>query len=197
VHGWNDSGDLHRVLAAAVPEQIEPHLLAFTGDEPLVVVRLRPFPRGGHEDAVIEALALAIPLGADRISLGMPARVWSLADPVPPVTEDADLRQRVLVETRVDGHDRPTPAVETLLHPFEIGGRTIAWSDPVDPGPGEGWTTGALAVIVEHRDEIGPRIGDWTVLDQVARLDALGHGVSVSPHGARRLAACLPDVATP
>lgn len=180
---------LHRFLAEADAPDPRPWLLAFAAEELLALVGLRPFAQGHHHGPLIEAMALALPIGADRVSVALPGRIWSLDDPVPPVTPEADLRQRALTQVTVDGSRRATPAVHTRLHPFGLADdrRSLVWDDAVDPGPGEGWIPDALSALVEARDRIGPGSAVDEHRRQLARLDALGHDVLLGPLGRRRL----------
>lgn len=182
---------VHRFLAEGDAPDPRPQLLAFEAEELLAIVGLRPFSPGHHQGPLIEAMALVLPLGADRVSVALPARVWSLDDPVPPVTPDADLRQRVLTQVTVDGHGHARARVRTRLHPFAVRGDSspgLDWDEVVDPGPGEGWVPEALATMVEARAEIGTGSLDER-RRQLVRLDELGHDVLLGPLGRRRLGA--------
>src|SRR5687767_6035135 len=81
----------------ALSDEVRPCLAAFAGDEPLLVAWWRPFPKGGYADPLIELLALACPLGADRVAQSLAGRATSLDDPIAPVVAGVgDLRQRVV-----------------------------------------------------------------------------------------------------
>lgn len=178
LHTYDRVDDLHRWYAELDAPEPRPHLAGFAGDDAIILIGLRPFGPGAYGGPLVEAMALALPLGADRVSLAMPGRAWSLDDPVPPVTEDADLRQRVLMQVVVDGHGRTPPTVTMRLHPFTIGrDDAIAWGEALDPGPGEGWIAEALAAMVAGRDEIGLDADAGAIADQAARLHHLGHEV--------------------
>jgi hypothetical protein len=175
---WTDHDELHRWLAEVDAPDPAPHLLGFAGNRLLVVVRLRPFAPGAHQGPLVEALALALPLGSDRVSVALPGRAWSLDDPVPPVTAGADLRQRVLTQVSVDGHGHDPPALRMRLHPFHTpAGGGLVWQQPVDPGPGEGWIPDALVTLVAARHHVGGGASADDVAQQVDRLDRLGHHV--------------------
>lgn len=81
-------------------------LCAHRGDDPLFLALLRPYPKGEHLEAVEELLTLALPLGADRIAFCSTGRAWSMDDPVPPVSSDGDIRQRVLIVGQGDALNR-------------------------------------------------------------------------------------------
>lgn len=177
---WDRLDRLHRWYAELDAPDPRPHLAAFAGDEGLVVIGLRPFAPQGYRGPLVEAMALALPLGADRVSVALPGRAWSLDDPVAPVTDDADLRQRVLTQVAVDGHARVEPRVTTRLHPFFASpppASGLTWLDPVDPGPGEGWIPRALATLVEGRGDIRRDARPEQLARQVVRLHELGHEV--------------------
>lgn len=186
---WTHLDDLHRWYAELDAPDPRPHLVGFAGERPAVLVGLRPFPPGGHRGPLVEALALALPLGADRVSLGLPGRAWSLDDPVPPVTEGADLRQRVLTQVAVDGHGTGPPTVRTRLHPFRaVGDGGLVWDAAVDPGPASGWVTDALVTLLDRRTEAVLGLTDDQVGAQLTRLLHLGHEVLLpedAPTGAR------------
>lgn len=188
---WIDVDDLHRWLAELDAPDPAPHLAAYAADQLLVLVRLRPFAPGAYQGPLVEALALALPLGADRVSLALPGRAWSLDDPVPPVTEGADLRQRVLTQVSVDGHDRQHPDVRMSLHPFCIdpgAAGLLRWDPSFDPGPAEGWIPEALATLVGARADMSAGNADER-RRQAARLEDLGHLVVLTAAGRDRLAA--------
>ena len=183
---------MHRFLAEGDAPVPRPWLVAFDEDELLVLVGLRPFAPGQYEGPLVEAMALVLPLGADRVSVALPARAWSLDDPVPPVTADADLRQRVLTQVTIDGHGRATPEVRTRLHPFRLpSGRPdaapLVWDDALDPGRGEGWLPDALAAMVAGRGRIGVDATVDEYRQQLLRLHDLGHDVLLTPRGRDRV----------
>lgn len=186
---WDDLPELHRFLAELDTPDPWPHLLGFRGDQLLVAVRLRTFAPGGYHGPLVEAMALALPLGSDRLSVGMPARAWSMLDPVVPVSDDGDLRQRVLMQVTVDGHGIDPPTTLMALHPFaaddDLG---LVWSASLDPGPGEGWIPHAMATCVAGRDEIGADRRPGDVDRQRRRLERLGHLVVLTEHGQVRCA---------
>jgi len=179
--------ELHRRLSELDAPDPSPHLVAVAGEDPLGIIRLRPFPRGGVQKPLVEAMALVVPLGADRVSVALPSRAWSLDDPVVPVTEDADLRQRVVLQVTVDGHDHDPPAVETLLHPFDVDADgQLAWQDAIDPGTGQGWVPDALQAMIAGRHDLHDHGADERMA-QWNRLEDLGHLVLLTPEGEQRV----------
>lgn len=170
-----------------------PRFIAAEGELPLVVADVRSFPKGGYHDPLIELMALAVPMGADRVAVGITGRVASLEDPIPPVVDGVgDLRQPVLVVELVDGHRQPARA-STVLVPFDLAGREVRWHAPFDPGPGEGWIPSALSLLVDRRDEMEVRPGD--VLEQAERCAMLGHALTFEAEAAVRFGLDLEPLA--
>lgn len=151
-------------------------LAAYRGEEPLLVIDLRPFPPGGIEGPMVEAVAGALALGADRLAAALPGRAWSMDDPVVPVTADVDLRQRVLMCTTAAA----TLPLRSWLLPFAIGDAGLSWEPPVlEDDDCIGWVPHALQVAVDATWEPDPD----AAADQLARCTALGHNVFVAPAG--------------
>lgn len=164
---------------------VRSRLLAWRGERPLLVAEVRPFPRGGYAAPLIELFALVAPLDADRLALALPARAWSLSDPVPPVVRGVgDLRQRVLAVERVDGHHDPL-RTESALLPFDLTGGAVHWGEPVHPGRAEGWIAGAVEATVRERHRL--RCPPRQVRAQALRCARLGHTLVLERHVAERL----------
>lgn len=156
--------------------EVQPCLVAYRGDEPLLSAWVRPFPKGEYADPMIELLALVGGMGADRLALGIAGRVWSWEDPIPPVVEGVgDLRQRVLSILVVDGTTRPLMQ-DSVLCPFELGVDAVHWLPRLRPGPSEGWLQTALRACVEARDRL--RLPVSEVADQAVRCLELGHEIA-------------------
>jgi hypothetical protein len=85
----------------------EPLLAAFAAERPVAVARLRPFEAGDALQALIEVLALLLPLGADRLALALPgvARAPARESPGVPGRDgsDDDGRDGGHGDTRVGG----------------------------------------------------------------------------------------------
>ena len=178
---WEDVEQLLIDEAAADLEatgEIRPCLAAFVGDDPLALAFVRPFERGRYHDALLELLALVVPLGADRLALSMGGRAWSLDDPMPPVIRGVgDLRQRVVVITRVDGAG-PEVTCGSSLHPFDCDGQSVTWGTTLRER-GEGWIADAMEVLVRDREQM--RCPVAKVVSQLHRCMTLGHVVALSP----------------
>jgi hypothetical protein len=165
--------------------EVRPMLAAYRGEEALFLAAVRPFPKGHYDDPLIELLALAMPLEADRLALSIAARAWSLNDPIPPVTEDADLRQRILMLHVVDDTVSPLRSV-TTIYPFDLGPDGVSWGRPHDPGPGKGWIPRALELCVQGRHRLPS--SDREIRKQADRVIWLGHRLYLSPKLEERLA---------
>lgn len=160
-------------------------LVGLAGDDELVRIDLRRAGRDGQWDVLVEALALALPLGCDRVSITLPGRAWSWDDPIPPVLDGVgDLRQRVYVEVRGDGTATP-PRMTSHLHPFRIGHHCLTWGDPVDPGDGIGWVQEMLRAGLLGRHELTATPDRLEA--QAVRLVLRGHLVDLSVAGEARL----------
>lgn len=168
-----------------------PSLLAFAGERALGMVRLRPHEPGEVVKALLEVLALLLPLGADRIALALPGRAWSTEDPIAPVTDEVDLRQPVVVTTVADAHGHPC-VVRARIHPFEVDEDGRCWWQPaVEPEDElDAPVVTALRVLLNHRDEIGEGTEPGAqVVAQFGRVLLLGHDVSLAPRTAGVLVA--------
>ena len=174
-NGWDDVEGLFVSSADADLRgqgDAQPAFGAFAGERLLFLAWLRPFAKGDHVDPLIELLALAMSLNADRLALRMSARVWSLDDPIPPVSEDADLRQQALALTFVDGVDGDV-RMWTVIHPYDLDGDGPTWRAPQRLDGGEGWIGQALRFSVRERDKLATDAKG--VGQQAVRVAALGH----------------------
>ena len=174
--------DLEALFVACATEdlltrgEVEPVLAAFAGPRLRFLAWLRPFEKGAYADPLIELCALAVLLDADRLALCMSGRVWSLNDPIAPVTEDVDLRERALVAFFVDGA-RGRPIAWSVIQPYDVEGDAVRWDDPRRLHDGSGWIPATLKLAVRKRGRPGRDGGD--VRRQARRVDALGHGLYV------------------
>lgn len=164
--------------------EVRPCLAAFRGDRGLAIGWLRPFEKGEYHDPLIELVALFVPLGADRLALSLGGRAWSLLDPIPPVSEAGDLRQRVLLIQTVDGHRRRAE-LSARINPFTLDEGAVCWDEPTDLGPGEGWITGLLQVAIDRRHDLGGPADE--VAAQAERCARLGHMLAFERETAERL----------
>ncbi|CAN5138061.1 MAG: hypothetical protein H0V93_12360 [Euzebyales bacterium] len=187
--GWHDVNDTLVALATGDLRrdgEVQPCMAAFAGDELLFFAFLRSFAKGAYADPIIELLALAAPLAADRVAISMGARAWSLDDPIPPVLPDAgDLRQRVLVITAVDAATGDGRSTGTVI-PFSCDGGAVRWSPPaVDGEHHEGWICGALEVLISERHRMTAGVSE--IRRQAERCERLGHELHLGAAAADRL----------
>lgn len=181
--------DVERVLVEAATDdlrstsEVQPALAAFAGDDWQFLAWLRPFARGRYHDPMTEVLGLALALGCDRLALSISGRAWSMDDPVPPVTADGDLRQRVLVLHCVDAAGEKS--VWSVLRPFSVAGGEVRWQarQALTEGP-LGWIPQALETTATATPPEAP-LAD--VRRQAERIAALGHDLIVPTEVRRRL----------
>lgn len=154
--------------------EVTPLLVAFTGEEQRFLAFLRWFPKGAYADPMIELLALAIALDADRLAVALTGRLTSLDDPVPPVTDAGDLRQRALGVEYVDGAGGPLRQ-HTILHPFDVTEGRVTWGEAMRLSGGQGWIPSALRAAVAARGRLAAAATDGDIRVQATRCVALGH----------------------
>ena len=186
---WNEVDEFLREEATADLEEagdIRPSLVAFRGEEPLFVAFLRSFEKGRYADPIIELLALAGPLGADRLALSVGGRAWSLEDPIAPVLHGVgDLRQRVLCTISVDGAGGAITS-EGSVHPFTLtADGAVRWEPAVRSAAAETWIRGALELAVERRASL--RASERDIRRQARRCAALGHLIAFADGVAQEL----------
>ena len=190
-------------------ETVTPCLMAFAGEQLRFTAFLREFDKGAYHSPMIELLALATPLDADRLAFAISGRAWSLRDPIAPVTDDVDLRQRVLCIELVDG-TRGRPQRTSVLLPFDLlpllPGASAEPGPPGTLGPlqrpvwgerqalpgGEGWIGSALALAVSTRARRRMRAPDAEIARQARRVGLLGHELYLEEALAERLVRAAP-----
>lgn len=164
-----------------------PTLAAFDGVRPLALVGLRPFDPRGALQALLEVLALVLPLGADRLAFAALGRAWSLDDPIPPVCGDGDLRQRVILLAVADGHDAPCE-LTTVLRPFTVEADTLHWGEALrSEEPPDGRVASAMTVLLNDRHRFDDLGDERKLAAQFARVLLLGHEVALAETAADRL----------
>jgi hypothetical protein len=165
-----------------------PTLVAFRGDDALALVGLRPFERDELLQALLEVLALLLPLGADRLGLALTGRAWRLDDPIVPVVGDVDLRSPVLILTLVDGHDGPSTA-SSSVHPVHVdddGWRWLGTLDTGDEAP-EAPVIDALRRLVDARHDVVRTSTSDELGLQFGRILLRGHVLLLTPLAAEQL----------
>lgn len=189
--GWKDVGALFRSCAESdllAHGEVDPAIGAFDGEELQFLAWLRPFGKGHHGRPLLELSALAVLLGANRMVVSMGARAWSMDDPVPPVIEDADLRQRVVAMTFVDGSDGGD-RLWSELSPFDLRDGEVVWQPTVHLDEGEGMVGELLRrSVVEARAQSQDA---GAVRRQLRRVARRGHSVYLSEPLAHRLGEAL------
>ena len=193
---WHRVPELARDWAAAevaATRSVRPTLFGFLEDDFLGAVELRPHTAGDLESPLIEALALLVPLGADRLAFLGGGRAWSLDDPIPPVSGAEDLRQQVAVLLMVDGHGHPRPMTSSVLMPFEWADGGPRWDDAleIDEAP-EGPVPHLL--MASAQASVAMALDDVEIGRQALRLLRLGHDLRLPGlDGDASLAGCLLD----
>lgn len=188
---WEDVEDLLFDGARADVEdccgEVHPCLVAFAGPHLRFIADVRPFPKGQYHHPLIELLALAMPLDADRLALSLSGRASSLDDPIAPVLPGGpDLRQRVVILHFVDGA-RGRPRVHTVFHPFDRdddGATTWQAALRLDDEP-LGWIPEVLRVSAQQRGKL--RASDARIREQAERCVTLGHDLFLPPDLGARL----------
>lgn len=178
----------------------EPLLAAFAEERPVAVTRLRPFEAGDALQALIEVLALLLPLGADRLALALPgvAHLPARESSDVPGGEDGDDGDRgdprvgdgqrlVLLATAEPVDDRVE--VAGRLHPLERrDGRWLWVRDTVEVDARGVPLLDALAVLLDQRGALRRSEPlDGELQQQLARCLLLGHTVALSDEVADRL----------
>jgi hypothetical protein len=180
---WDDVPDTLLALAACdLDEQLPPlpRLVAFHGEEPIALTVLRPL--AAPDDllpAVVELLALVVPLGADRVAVALPLRTERPA-PDLDAPGPGDLGLLVGWADATGGPAR----VLSRIHPLasdEDDGRWWGPGTPLDPEP-DGSLLRAVALAIEARDQL--HRPDDELRPQLIRVLALGHGVALAPRAA-------------
>jgi len=157
---------------------VRPGFVAFAGPELLFVAFLRSFLKGHHMDAVIELLALAAPLDADRLAMSIGARAWSLDDPIPPVLPGVgDLRQRVLVIEEVDG-STGRPRARSVAHPWTLEKGHVRWSEPLESTEMMSPLSQTLQLAVRRRRQLAT--DTTSIRAQAERCARLGHLIALA-----------------
>jgi len=180
--------DATRDLAAGVGPL--PALAAAIDDEVVALGTLRPFDDTGPVPALVEVLALLLPLGVNRVALRLSGRAWSTLDPIPPVSDAGDLRARVLVLVQADGLPHPC-RISSGLHELQQEPSSQGWTlgavivdteeQPVAP------IIEALGILLDRRDELEGDVTGAGLVAQLGRILLLGHELALAPELAFRL----------
>jgi hypothetical protein len=172
-----------------------PVLAAFRGPEPLGVAALRPFAHDGLLAALVEVMALLLPLGADRVALALAGRPQPRpGGAVGIVLSDADLGadrgELALLATSVEARGSGPCRLRSRLHPLVREEGRWHWrpDDATDLDAHRCEVTSALATLVEGRGVLAdedPAAG--RLHHQLARCLLRGHRMALAPGVAARL----------
>ena len=169
----------------------EPLLVAFDDQEPVAIVGLRPFEADGVLQALVEVLALLLPLGARRVALTLPGRARDVPGSGPTALTAAGTPSALVVVATADAvGDGPTRLRARVL-PLAHDGDCWQWQEQgaVDVDADEWDITQALAVLLDAPTPLEAEAAqDRTQLQaQLARCLLLGHVVTLAPPAADRL----------
>jgi hypothetical protein len=185
--------DLRVEMTLALDDGLPPRplLVAFAGEQPVAVTQLRPFAQIDALQALIEVLALLLPLGTDRVALALPALACVPGPgPVPDEvggTALVDGQLLVLVATAEGGAGKAR--LRGRLHPLQQREGRWHWlPQTTEIDPRSFALTDAVALLLERRASLRRRDLDAGELQQqLARCLLLGHLVSLSDETADRL----------
>ncbi len=169
----------------------EPLLVAFDEQEPVAIVRLRPFEPDGVLQALVEVLALLLPLGARRIALTLPGVARDVPDEAPSALTASGTPTALLVLATADALGQGPTRLRARVLPLAHDGDCWQWQehDAVDVDADEWDITSALAVLLEAPAPLEAEAAqDRTQLQaQLGRCLLLGHLVTLAPPAADRL----------
>lgn len=209
---WDDVAIDLRVEATLALDEGDgaaPLLVAFAGEQPLALTLLRPFHGADALQALVEVLALLLPLGADRVALSLPGTGRPAAGGADPDADGAgpdadggggpdavgrggreenwpdDARPLVcFVTADVTGPSR----LRAWLHPLRREDGRWCWApDTVELDPATVPLADALGVLLARRHELRGPVTDPELQQQLARCLLLGHAIQLDPAVADRL----------
>lgn len=177
---WDTQSDLLTTLAVHDLEQggeVKPSCVAFQGEQAVFLTTLRPFTTGGHHQPVLEVLAVAVGLGVNRLMISLAGRAWSMDDPIPPVSEDGDLRQPVITIHSVDGSTTPPLSLNRLRAYDCLEGGEVRVGELICEATALGFIPSALAMAVAQSTPVPVPGTDEAagLIAQIARCERLGH----------------------
>lgn len=180
--GWRHATVLLRDRAAVELQAVgamRPALLAYAGDDLVATVGLRPCVGGDEQHAVIEVLALLLPLGTDRIAACTEASIR-------PVDQDSPARRavrtRALLVVLADASGRALPRVTTGVLPFTLDavrpcGRAPRWHPQLQLDCGDGWIASTLRLLMPDTTGLARRRDQLDLVGQHVRCTRLGHDI--------------------
>lgn len=165
---------LHDLAAADLRQDhaIRPRLAAAHDDRLLFLAQVRPHPPGGYHRPLIELLALAAGLQANRLAVatGAHARPLEAGDDRP-----ID-RTPVLLVVHADGSTDPV-RVTSILTAYQQSPDGPSWGEADRMSDGEGWIPEVLGVAAGHP---WPPADPAEVDGQLRRCRRLGHRVTLT-----------------
>jgi hypothetical protein len=169
----------------------EPLLVAFDEHEPVGIVGLRPFDSDGVLQALVEVLALLLPLGARRIALTLPGQARDVPDGGPSAPTASGTQGPLVVLATADAVGQGATRLRARVLPLAHDGDCWQWQeqDAVDVDAGVWDVTRALAVLLEAPAPLAAEADrERTQLQaQLGRCLLLGHMVTLAPPAADRL----------
>lgn len=179
MHDWHEVPDLLRGWAhddLTDCGAVRPTLVAFAGERPLLLVRLRPFGQHQAGGAVTEALDTAAALGADRVAMSFGGvATWpdDLTGIDAPLTESRI--HEVLTIITVE-HATIDAGPHCTLTALERRGADLVWGASVTTRAVSGWLTAELTACLAHPPQ---RQSDAEISTKVMRCTARGHELHV------------------
>lgn len=164
---------------------LRPVLLAFRGRQLLVGIVLRAPSSAEREEPLVEALALSLPLGADRLAVLAGGRTWPTPGSLPPqpgpASDGTAGAKRAALVLRVDGHGPGPVDGSCVLLPYACHGhgrhRSVQWLPRAEIAElGTGWIATLLPRALTARGRLA-RVPALEVGRQGLRLRRLGHGL--------------------
>jgi hypothetical protein len=165
VEGWLRDRAHEDVLERGA---IRPTLVAFAGARPLLIAGFRPFGPAQGAAALHELLAVALPLGADRLAVSFGG--WSRV-----IDDPARATREILLIAVAEGGLRPVP--RCTLTPFDHHGYDVVWGQQITSDSAAGWLVRALAGALAGAPAA---VAADDVVAQAQRCLALGHELLIA-----------------
>jgi hypothetical protein len=169
----------------------EPLLVAFDEQEPVGIVGLRPFEPHGVLQALVEVLALLLPLGARRLALTLPGQARDVPGSDPTPLNASGTQSPLVVLATADAVGEGPTRLRARVLPLAHDGDCWQWQeqDAVDIDADDWDITRALAVLLEAPApfEAETERQRTQLQAQLGRCLLLGHMVTLAPPAADRL----------
>ena len=187
--GWDGVGELLGSLAEEDVRDrtaVRPTLVAFAGDQPLLLARLRAFARGEGPTALREVLDVAVPLGADHLAASFGGRAQHLGTPGRPAVRRGTAPPRdVLLVAQVRRRPGRSAGVELrcTVRALEQGRRGPVLARGADAGAVMGPLPRTLTTAFRRPPAV-PSTAE--LMTRTHHIITLGHELHV-PEGGRSL----------